>query len=318
MTEQQIAPTPATQDEAPLQAYAQQRPLLVETDWAEEWIRVQRGRKHVDSAERWDKRSVTFGDACGAPSAYTRKFVELLDLQPDDVVFDMGCGTGALAIPLAQAGHKVIARDFSAGMLGRLTYAADQTGTTDLIDAAQMSWEDDWEAAGLEGRFADVAFASRSVITADLGAALTKLSNSAKRYACATISTGYNPMMSPRVLRELGVSQVPAYDYLYTYNVLMQLGYLPEVQFIISDRVENFDSVEEGVEIFAGMLEHARSYCLPEELEAAAKALPAWVEAHLEPNERVGEPDKHGGVEGKYKIVVPDDIRWAFLKWRVQ
>ena len=39
-------------------------------------------------------------------------------------VFDMGCGTGALAVPLGLAGHKVVAADFSRGMLDRMSGSA--------------------------------------------------------------------------------------------------------------------------------------------------------------------------------------------------
>ena len=36
---------------------------------------------------------------------------------PDDVVLDLGTGTGAIALPLAEGGNRVIGRDISEGML---------------------------------------------------------------------------------------------------------------------------------------------------------------------------------------------------------
>ena len=89
--------------------------LLIETDWSEEWKRVQRSRKHVDCPERWNKRAPSFGGALFS-SPYAQQFIELLDLKPGDTVFDMGCGNGAIAIPLAKAGYHVVARDFSEGI----------------------------------------------------------------------------------------------------------------------------------------------------------------------------------------------------------
>ena len=292
--------------------------LLIETDWAEEWKRVQRSRKHVDCPDRWNKRAPSFGGALFS-SPYADQFIELLNLQPGDTVFDMGCGNGAIAIPLAKAGFHVVARDFSEGMLAGLAEAAAASGeeVAARIDAARMAWEDDWEAAGLTPAFADVAFASRSMITSDLGAAIAKLSWAAKRFACATISTGYTPMMSPTMLRDLGISRVPAYDFAYTFNILMQLGYSPEVRYIVHDRFISFDSLDEGEEQLLAQLEHAQTYCDAEELRVAATRLRAWMEERVQPNEFGGMLNRHGKPEGRLKIQMHDDIRWAFLKWDV-
>ena len=292
--------------------------LLIETDWSEEWKRVQRSRKHVDCPERWNKRAPSFGGALFS-SPYADQFIELLNLQPGDTVFDMGCGNGAIAIPLAKAGFHVVARDFSEGMLAGLAEAAAASGeeVAARIDAARMAWEDDWEACGIMPRSVDVAFASRSVITEDLGTALAKLSRVAQRHACATVSTGYTPMMSPTMLKDLGVTRVLAYDFIYTFNILVQLGYVPEVSYIVHDRFISFDSLDEGEEQLLAQLEHAQTYCDAEELRVVATRLHAWMEEWVQPNEFGGMLNRHGKPEGRLKIQMHDDIRWAFLKWDV-
>ena len=180
-----------------------------------------------------------------------------------------------------------------------------------------MAWEDDWEACGIMPSSVDVAFASRSVITEDLGAALAKLSRVARRHACATVSTGYTPMMSPTMLHELGVSRVLAYDFIYTFNILVQLGYVPEVSYIVHDRIFSFDSPEEGEELLLAQLEHAQTYCDAGELARAATRVRGWLEERVQANEFAGMVNRHGKPQGRYKIQVPDDIRWAFLKWEV-
>ena len=124
-------------------------------------------------------------------------------------------------------------------------------------------------------------------------------------------------MMSPTMLKDLGVSRVLAYDFIYTFNILVQLGYVPEVSYIVHDRFISFDTLDEGEEAMQAQLEHARTYCDAEELARAAKGLRAWMEARVEPNEFAGMVNRHGKPEGRYKIQVPDDIRWAFLKWEV-
>ena len=290
--------------------------LLIETDWAEEWKRVQRSRKHVDCPDRWNKRAPSFGGALFR-SPYADQFIQALALEPGDTVLDMGCGNGAIAVPLAKAGHKVIARDFSERMLAGLAEAAKTAQVEDRIDAALMAWEDDWWAAGLTPGCVDVAFASRSMITEDVGASIAKLSAAARRFACATISTGYTPMMSPTMLRDLGVTRVLAYDFIYTFNILVQQGFVPEVRYIVHDRFISFDTLEEGEEALLAQLEHAQTYCDAGELEAAATRLRAWMEERVQPNEFAGLLNRHGQPEGRFKIQLKDDIRWAFLKWDV-
>lgn len=290
--------------------------LLIDTDWGEEWKKVQRARKHVDCSEKWDKRAPSFGDSL-APTSYVWRFIELLDLQEGDTVFDMGCGNGAIAVPLAQAGYHVVARDFSAGMLAGLTAAAERAQVVDFVDAAQMSWEDDWEACGVLPGSVDVAFASRSLITQDLAASLAKLTAVARRHACVTASSGFTPMMSPTILHELGVTTVRAYDDQYVFNILKQMGYYPTVRYIVQDREFSFDTPDQVKEDLLASLEHARTYCDEGELDAAVTRVEQWVEGRIQPNEKAGQPNHHGGVEGAFKLVVPNDIRWTHIKWEV-
>ena len=94
-------------------------PLLTTTDWNEEWKELQKVRRHADDAAFWDKRSATFTTK-DAPNLYVEKFLEYAEIRPGETVFDMGCGTGALAVPLGEAGHKVVAADFSQGMLDQM------------------------------------------------------------------------------------------------------------------------------------------------------------------------------------------------------
>lgn len=295
---------------------AQEPQALLDTDWGREWVRVRLAKKHVDSSGKWDKRAPSFGSV-RAPSPYVDQFIELLDLEPGDSVFDMGCGNGAIAIPLAQAGYRVTARDFSQGMLSQLDQEAREAGVRDLIDSARMSWEDTWEDFGIEPNSFDVAFASRSVITNDLAAALKKLSTVARRHACVTVSTGYTPKISPTILHDLGITAKNSSDYLYVFNILHQMGYYPAVTYTVQDRVFHFDSKEEALQQFADLLDHASKYCEETELREAERRLPAWIDERMLPNERAGQVNHHGEIEGAYCVVIPDDIRWAFIKWEV-
>lgn len=102
-------------------------PQLTTFDWSEEWKNLQKARRAADDPTHWDERSKTYG--CADPnSPYVRAFVEFAQIHPGETALDMGCGTGAIALPLAAAGCNVIAADFSRGMLGVLEETARARG----------------------------------------------------------------------------------------------------------------------------------------------------------------------------------------------
>ena len=161
-------------------------PLLTSMDWNEEWKELQKVRRHADDAAFWDKRSATFTTK-DAPNLYVEKFLEYAGIRPGETVFDMGCGTGALAVPLGEAGHKVVAADFSQGMLDQMQSRLDEAGVRTVFPKL-MSWEDDWPAFGVREGMTDVAVASRSIATADLRDALLRLTEVARRRVCITLA----------------------------------------------------------------------------------------------------------------------------------
>ena len=171
---------------------------LQETDWGEEWKQLQRIRRKVDDSQYWNKRSHNF-DSKDSPSDYVLEFLELAQIQPGETVLDMGCGTGSIAVPLAQQGCPVIAADFSQGMLDELNRRMKAFGVSQ-VEPKLMSWADDWHALGIADKSVDVAIASRSIATDDMAAALDKLHNVARRRCCLTLPTGCSPRMDARVL----------------------------------------------------------------------------------------------------------------------
>ena len=288
---------------------------LIEVDWGAQWMRERSQYHHDDSAEYWDKRAPKFGTKRGV-SPYRVAFIEKLNLDEGDTVFDMGCGNGGIAIPLAQAGYKVIARDFSSGMLAELAREIEATGVTG-IDFAQMSWEDNWEACGIEPGMVDVAFASRSVITADLKASLQKLSRVARKRACVTVSTSASPRVSVDILKSLGASHMIARELVYTFNILIQLGYNPTVSYIESKSFDAYDSREDALTSLQRMIELAQGHLSKKDAELVQENLPTWLENNLVPNENSGLLNSHNEIEGPWRLAIPHEVRWAFVSWEV-
>ena len=289
-------------------------PILTTTDWNAEWMALQQARRKADDPSYWDSRSHTFPTST-EPSAYARRFIELADIRPRETVFDMGCGTGALAVPLGLAGHKVVAADFSRGMLGRMSEALKQANVHTVFPM-QLSWEEDWAAKGVRPGMVDVCTASRSIATANLRDSLLRLTDIARRRVCITLTTGSSPRTDERIMAELGLKDALCPDYLYAINILAAEGILPQVDFICSERNDTYDTPDQAADSLRRMIDGAAGAIVGEKQRQAAYArLHAWLNDNLVPNERAGSPDGHGGVQKALRLRNPRVITWAFIAW---
>ena len=289
-------------------------PLLTATDWNEEWKELQKVRRHADDAAFWDKRSATFTTK-DAPNLYVEKFLEYAEIRPGETVFDMGCGTGALAVPLGEAGHKVVAADFSQGMLDQMQARLDAAGVRTVFPKL-MSWEDDWPAFGVREGMTDVAIASRSIATADLRDALLRLTEVARRRVCITLATGSSPRVDERILAAVGLPSVLGRDYLYAFNILANEGIKAEVRYIDSTRDDTFATPEDAYEKLIAMIDDSAAVrASDEEREQARANLREWLAANLVPNETAGAPDRKGVPQLAWRLAEPRTVTWAFLAW---
>lgn len=292
-------------------------PLLTSMDWNEEWKELQKVRRHADDAAFWDKRSATFTTK-DAPNLYVEKFLEYAGIRPGETVFDMGCGTGALAVPLGEAGHKVVAADFSQGMLDQMQSRLDEAGVRTVFPKL-MSWEDGWPAFGVREGMTDVAVASRSIATADLRDALLRLTEVARRRVCITLATGSSPRVDERILAAVGLPAVLGRDYLYAFNILAAEGVRAEVRYIDSTRDDTFASPEDAYEKLAAMIDDSSAVRASDTERQRARAnLREWLTANLVPNESAGAPDRKGIPQLAWRLAEPRTVTWAFLAWNAR
>ncbi len=288
-------------------------PLLTTRDWNVEWKELQKMRRRSDNAEHWDKRAATFGTK-DAPNPYVEQFLELAHIRPGESVFDMGCGTGALAVPLGAAGHHVIAADFSSGMLGVLQDELDERGVSTVV-TKQMSWEEDWRTQGIGSDAVDVCVASRSIAVTDIEEALLRLTDVARRRVCITLTTGSSPRTDEHILADLGLEHALGRDYLYAFNILAAHGMQPEVSYIRSERADTFESFEDAYENLTKMVSDSTTFAPDAECRAAIGRLHDWLADNLVENPRVGEPDRKGVPEKPLRLRRPRVVTWAFIAW---
>lgn len=278
-------------------------PLLTTTDWNEEWKALQVARERSDDPATWDAKAKSFPVKHGSQQGYVADFLRLADVQPDEVVLDMGCGTGALATPLAMAGHHVVACDFSQGMLDVMIADQRKLGVEN-VDIKVMSWSDDWESFGVTPKSVDVAIASRSIATSDLRDSLERLDRVARRRVCVTLPGSSSPRCDDDLLRAAGISDHIGHDFLYAFNILVQMGIRPEVAYIPNTRVERFDTFDEALEKFVAVAcEAARGYADEELIAAIPARLRVWLEENLVE------------ADGMLQLKEPRNVVWAFLAW---
>jgi ubiquinone/menaquinone biosynthesis C-methylase UbiE len=98
-----------------------------------------------ETAQFWDEQARTFDDEAdhglrspAARHAWRDMLRSVLPNPPADVV-DLGCGTGSLAVLLAEEGYRVTGIDLSAKMLERATAKARAAGTATSFRQGDVS-----------------------------------------------------------------------------------------------------------------------------------------------------------------------------------
>lgn len=181
------------------------------------------------TAGAWDAR-VKEVEPKLAHGSYVEGFISRMDLSGCESLLDVGCGSGALCLPLAPCLRQVTALDYSPAMLAALRSAAEARGL-DNIDARLCAWEDDW----CEIPECDVVIASRSTQVDDMAAALAKLHAKARRRVYLTHRVGGHAL-SADILQAIGRRHLALPDYIYVLNILHAMGIHARVDFLEGGR----------------------------------------------------------------------------------
>ncbi len=256
-----------------------------------------------DSREYWNKRAATFTRF--ATGEYERWLIQLLALNPGEVLLDMGCATGTLAVPLARAGHHVHACDFAEAMLEIL----DERAASEQLPISShlLAWEDDWEAAGLGANSVDVAFASRSLMSGNVFSAVRKLDAAARSRAAVVVPDSLLPSRDPRLLTYLGRSARHPRVVREVIRVLASLGRIPIFATTRTFRPMRFSSFDEA-------RSDLRRLAGPEPFTAREQRLfDAYAEQHFVREDAATASEKAGE---QWVLDYPLPVTWVFIGWR--
>lgn len=274
-------------------------------NWNEMWRNTEDSIERSNNLEFWDAFAPKFRNKTGKPDPYIEQFYEYMETQPEETLFDMGCGSGTLAIPYAQKGHEVFAADFSPEMLKYLMEGAEEAGVADRIHPIELNWNEDWKQRELP--VCDIAFSSRSFITRDLTSSLEKLESVAKRKVCIGAwdipAAGYDRHLA----KAIGYERPGIGTHYMIMGELMDRDVFPELRYIYSPfRQEKYESREQA----EGELRRAFSHMTGKQ----EKLFDMYLEEHL-----VYHPEKgifHGReLDGFWQMDHNDNSSMAFISW---
>lgn len=264
-------------------------------DWNRAW---QEQRAQISTPRRgisfWDRRALSFAKPL-SETDYATQLLAIIRPRPHWTVLDMGCGSGALAIPLARRVRAVTAVDLSPQMLSIVEQQCRTEGINNVI-TVEGRWEDDWRKLGIAPSY-DLALASRSMVVDDLRASILALDTIAGKRVCIVTIIGDGPY-DRRLFDAIGRPLNLGPDYIYNYNMLYQMGICANVTFIEETRDRTYRSPEDA---FAVMQQMFQQLSLKEE-----KRLHAYLDKYL--------IQRNGYWQLSYKKVV----KWAVIWWDKQ
>lgn len=263
-------------------------------DWNMLWQQARQEKSWKRKKKKdWDKRAASFAKR-NLGSDFSDLCLQMLQPEPQWTVLDVGCGPGTLAIPLARRVAQVTAMDFSEQMLAELDLRTEAAALSN-IKAVHASWSDDWQKCGV-GRH-DVVLAARSLAVDDLRGALEKMIKWSKKEVVVVDRVGPGPF-DPELFTTLGRPFDPGPDFVFTLNILLQMGITPSLDYLEFDLERRYADRDEAI---AGC-----GWMVDDLTDAERVKLSHYVDERLSVNS-----------DGSVILTRRKPVKWAFIRWSV-
>lgn len=135
-------------------------------------------------------------------------------ISPGSTILDIGAGTGAFAIPLAQKAGRVIALDSSSYQLGILNEKAAARGIENIVLVNQ-----EWSRADLNDDV-DYSLAAYSLFDEEIERFLGRMLEVSRRGVFIVFRAGETDILS-----DFAYGPRPSTDYFCLQNILVEMGY---------------------------------------------------------------------------------------------
>ena len=273
-------------------------------DWDRLWIEDGKKSSHSDDVGFWDEFAPRFRKKLpeGQTDSYVEQFYDLSAFEGMETIFDMGCGSGTLAIPFALRGHEIWAADFSGNMLEQLMIEAEKEGVAGRIHPIRLDWNEDWsEREDLP--VCDVAISSRSFMARSLTDGISKLESRAKDRVCVgawdTPASGYVRELA----KAIGYERAGYGCYAFIMGELMERDMRPQLRWISNPfRRSTYDTREDALD----KLKASFVYGLDDDQE---KAVEQYCDEHLHYHE--------DGERTYWKMDLDETSTIAHIMWSV-
>ena len=211
-----------------------------DVDWASYWRERLEGKKNKD----WDKAASGFFKRTRKDD-YNSALFDMLVLDENDVVLDVGCGEGSITIPISKKVKKVIGIDSSTKMLEYLEKRAEDENISNIETILKPIEEIKYEEIGN----VDVVVCSRSLNgIMPIEEVLEELDKIAKKYVFITIFGPENKKIEKDFDREIDKQTEDFPDYDYFFNILFNMGIYANVQRFDLNNYREYESIEEAMD----------------------------------------------------------------------
>lgn len=179
----------------------------------------------LEMMKKWDETAKPY-EHYRERGPYFHEFLERSGLQSGDTVFDMGCGTGTLCVPLAEDGYTVFGADFSERNLDSVRKVIEERSIKTLTLKC-FSFLEDWDPYDIPK--CDYVFASRCLNSLNPAVVLPKLTRYAKKRVCITLHVNHRD----GVLSGFPYKGSDSLEYEKAcFNTVIDMGYYPRVDYM--------------------------------------------------------------------------------------